>query len=114
MLDFFNKPLPVFQQFDMVLSRGSLNVDWMNDIDFDIDYFLDWLVKLGKHVIVIPTWNKGDVIEGNDYTCVGEHLDNYLQSKVHYSFLNHGFEMKKIDGINDRLRFPITYEKNGR
>ncbi len=110
-LDYFQRPLPYIGQFDVVLSRGSLNVDWMNDIGFDIHYFLFWLCNLGRHVIVIPTWNKGEVVDGNDYTCVGQHLDDYLQSMVHDSFIANGFLIRKIEGINDRLRFPITYER---
>lgn len=109
-MDYFELPLRNIGTYDVVLSRGSLNVDWMNDINFHIDLFLNWFVNLGNHIIVLPTWNKGHVIEGNDYTCVGEHLESYLESKVHKSFLNFGFEQKSIEGINDRLRFPITYE----
>lgn len=109
-MDYFELPLKDIGHFDYVLSRGSLNVDWMNDVNFHIDLFLNWLVNLGKHIVVLPTWNKGPMIDGNDYTCVGQHLENYLESKVHKAFMNFGFEQKSIEGVNDRLRFPITYE----
>lgn len=109
-LDFFTKPLPDIGTYDFILSRGSLNVDMMNETWFDIYYLLDWILRAGKHIIIIPTWNKGEMVEGNDYTCVGEHMESYLQSRVHNCFLCKGFEMKTIEGVNDRLRFPITYE----
>lgn len=109
-MDYFELPLKDIGRYDVVLSRGSLNVDWMNDVNFHIDLFLNWLVNLGEHIIVLPTWNKGPLIDGQDYTCVGEHIEQYLESKVHKSFMSFGFEQKTIEGINDRLRFPITYE----
>jgi len=104
-LDFFKFPIPVIGRFDLVLSRGSFNVDMMNR-DFPIDLLLGWLVMIGKHIIVIPTWDKGEIIDGEDYTCVGEHLESYLESKVHQSFLYHGFEFT----VESNVRFPITYE----
>ena len=109
-MDYFELPLKDIGHFDYVLSRGSLNVDMMNETNFHIDLFLNWLVNLGKHIVVLPTWNKGPMIDGNDYTCVGQHLEDYLESKVHKAFMNFGFEQKSIEGVNDRLRFPITYE----
>lgn len=109
-LDFFQLPIRPIGIYDVVLSRGSLNVDWMNDVDFNVRGFLYWLICSGRHIIVLPTWNKGPLIEGQDYTCVGEHLEQYLTSKVHQAFMDFGFKQKTIEGINDRLRFPITYE----
>lgn len=109
-LDFFNLPIKNIGTYDLVLSRGSLNVDMLNEINFDIDKFLGWLKFTGKHIIVIPTWNKGEIVEGHDYTCVGEHLEKYFQSEVHAGFIRHGFTTEFIEGINDHLRFPITYK----
>ena len=107
-LDFFKFPIPVIGRFDLVLSRGSFNVDMMNR-DFPIGDLIRWLVQIGNHIIVLPTWDKGEVIENNDYTCVGEHMERYLESKVHKTFLAFGFD-QKVTECNDRLRFPITYE----
>jgi hypothetical protein len=108
-VDFFNER-PRIRRYDLVLSRGSFNVDMMNETNFPIYELIKWLIDIGKQIIVIPTWNKGEIVNGQDYTCVGDHLDNYMKSKVHGCFINYDFKMKFIDGINDRLRFPITYE----
>lgn len=107
-LDYFNLPIRDIGFFDFVLSRGSLNVDMMNRTNFDIRSFLKWLTKTGKTIVVIPTWDKGEVIHGEDYTCVGEHLDRYLASYVHNSFIEFDFS---VTFNLSNVRFPITYER---
>jgi len=106
-MDYFKPELPNIGRYDLVLSRGSLNVDMMNRTNFDIDNLLNWIVSLGEKVIIIPTWDKGELVRGEDYTCEGEHLYSYLKSMVHESFLAHGFGFV-VDQEN--LRFPITYK----
>jgi hypothetical protein len=109
-LDFFQLPIKNIGRYDLILSRGSFNVDMMNRTNFPIHQLIGWMILTGRNIIVIPTWDKGELVEGEDYTCVGEHFENYLNSEVHWAFVNSGFSLRIIEGINDHLRFPITYE----
>jgi len=105
-LNYFNLPLPNIGHYDLLLSRGSLNVDMFNRTNFDTEYLLLWIKSTASKIIIIPTWDKGELVRGEDYTCTGNHLYSYLDSDVHQCFFNNGFNTE----ITDNLRFPITYK----
>lgn len=96
---------------DIVFCKGAVNADYINQHINSGDIVAQWLYEItGEVCIFIPTWEKGEEVNGNYYTCVGERMVKYLQSPLHKSLIEYGFVVHKGESITDNAdRFPITY-----
>jgi hypothetical protein len=100
------------ERYDLVIARGSFNADRWNRNEFNVnpDKVSEWVTKIGEHVIFIPTWDRGEAVDGNYHCCYGEHLEEYLKSPFHMGFVNRGYQVDFTEGSN-KLGFPVTYYK---
>ena len=102
---------PTVDKVDYLVAKGSINSDEWTKNKIDINKFLEWVESFALNVIITPTYQKGETIDGWDYTCVGEHRERYLNGPIHNTFLKRGYQQVYVDGHNHQYRFPFTYCK---
>jgi hypothetical protein len=100
---------PAIQKIDYLVAKGSINSDEWTNNKIDINIFLEWVESFAKNIIITPTFEKGETIDGWDYTCVGDRKVKYLTGSFHKTFINRGYKLIYVDGHNHEYRFPFTY-----
>jgi hypothetical protein len=100
---------PEIKKVDYLVAKGSINSDEWTNNKIDINKFLEWIESFSENIIITPTFQKGETIDGWDYTCVGDRRKQYLSGSFHNTFINRGYKLIYVHGHNHEYRFPFTY-----
>jgi len=97
------------KKVDYLFAKGSINSDEWTFNKMDINGFLSWVETLATTLVITPTYEKGETIEGWNFTCVGERRKKYLNGTFHNTFIKRGYKLIYVEGHNHEYRFPFTY-----
>jgi len=104
------------KQYDIILSKGSINADRFNRKEAGFIPFLKWIKQVetlaapNGHIIICPTFDKGtETYMGSYYVC--EDPDAFKHSWFSRVLQDEGYEIIYIENFNNPKRFPFTFYK---